>query len=141
MYCTRHIRVSTKKRLKISFKYIHIYIQNICSFLVNVQHLRLSSLPRTTPAADKNDDDDETMHRHITKLGESSKRWHQRTPGLRVLPLASLIMIVTVAFGNVVMWVIAGVVLVNTNPLFFLVFCWGMVFSLEYRWGNKEWRV
>lgn len=118
MYCTRHIRVSTKKRLKISFKLIHIYIQNICSFLVNVQHLRLSSLPRTTPAADTNDDD-ETMHRHITKLGESSKRWHQRTPGLRVLPLASLVMIVTVAFGNVVVWVIAGVVLVNTNPLFF----------------------
>lgn len=119
MYCTRHIRVSTKKILKISFKYIHIYIQNICSFLINAQHLRLSSLPRTTPAADKNDDDDETMHRHITKLGESSKRWHQRTPGLRVLPLASLIMIITVAFGNVVMWVIAGVVLVSTNPRFF----------------------
>lgn len=114
----------TKKRIKISFKWIHTYIQNFCFFLSNVQQLRLSSLPRTVPAADENDDDDddETMHRHITKLGEKSRRWHQRTPGLRVLPLASLVIIVTVAFGNVVVWVIAGVVLVNTNTLFFCFF-------------------
>ena len=82
--------------------------------------MQLFSLPRSIPAAA--DDDDETMHRHITKLGENSKRWHQRTPGLRVLPLASLIIILIVAVGNVLVWIIAGVVLVNTSTLIFQIF-------------------
>lgn len=106
---------------------------NICGFLVS----------RTIPSAadndadnDADDNDDETMHRHITKFGENTRRWHQRAPGLRVLPLPSLVIIVSVAFGNVLVWVIAGVILVNT--LFFVF--WGER-SLEYRRGNKEWCV
>lgn len=45
-------------------------------------------------------------------------------------------------------WVIAGVVLVNTNALFFVFFLFWLGgggqaggISLEYRWGNKEWHV
>lgn len=71
---------------------------------------------------DDDDDDDETMHRHLTKFGETTGRWHQRTPGLRALPLSSLVVIASVAFGNLLVWVIAGVVLVNINtPTFFKI--------------------
>lgn len=119
---------------------IHIYFQklalflechNICGFLVS---------PRTIPAAgaddDDDDDNDETMHRHITKFGENTKQWHQRTPGLRVLPLASLVIIIIVAFGNVVVWVTAGVVLVNTNTPFFF---WGGSFlgGIHLKYGRE----
>lgn len=50
-------------------------------------------------------------------------------------------------------WVIAGVVLVNTNALFFIFFFLFWLggggraggraggISLEYRWGNKEWHL
>lgn len=134
------IRVPTKKRDKIS---LDTYILSKSCFFLKWSTLRLSSFPRTIPAAAA--DDDETMHRHIAKFGENTKRWHQRTPGLKILPLASLTIIATVAVGNVVVWVIAGVILVNTNtPLFlsfFFLFLRGGGSSLEYQRGKKEWRV
>lgn len=132
---TRHISVSTKKERELrSLLNSYIYLQNfrlslffemfnICGFL--------RSLPRTIPAVadhdhdhdhDDDDDNDETMHRHITEFRENTRRWHERTPGLRVLPLASLVIIITVAFGNVLMWTIAGVVLVNTITSHFFIF-------------------
>lgn len=90
----------------------------------------MSNRPRWTVSAaaaaddydddDDDDEDEETMHRHLTKFGETTGRWHQRTPGLRALPLASLVVIASVAFGNLLVWVIAGVVLVNINtPTFY----------------------
>lgn len=100
----------------------------IYSHVLHVQILQpYSRLPWTIPAAAAaaaaadDDDDEETMHPRLTKFGETTRRCHQRTPGLRTLPLSALVVIVSVAFGNVLTWVIAGVVLVNTNthPIFF----------------------
>lgn len=102
------------------------FLNFIYSHVLHVQILQpYNRLPWTIPAAaaaaDDDDDEEETMHRHLTKFGETTRRCHQRTPGLRVLPLPALVVIASVAFGNVLTWVIAGVVLVNTNtpPFFF----------------------
>ncbi|MCJ1346984.1 hypothetical protein MMC31_005204 [Peltigera leucophlebia] len=108
-------------------------MRSICPHSATLSYSPLDHPPAAAAADDDDDDDDDETMRLLTKFGKATRRLHQRTPGLRTLPLPSLVIIASVAFGNAVIWAIAGVVLVNTNTFFL---------SLQCAVGETgEWRV